>query len=129
MGTWIVARSCVHGAPAPDKPDAIALARARYAYLSAKDRAGQADPCLSMASNATSHNDMALRIYFPWQLLLTVFGFAVLGASVGYLQAHDFHGQLYRQLAVHATGAGFLGAWAWFLSERVSHAVNLNTSS
>jgi len=71
---------------------------------------------------------MALRIHFPWQFLLTVLGFAALGAGVGYLQAHDFHGQLYRQLAVHAAGAGFVGACAWFLSERVSHAVNLNTS-
>ena len=71
---------------------------------------------------------MALRIHFPWQLLLTVLGFAALGAGVGYLLAHDFHGQLYRQLALHAAGAGFVGACAWFLSERVSHAVNLNTS-
>ena len=73
-------------------------------------------------------SDMALRIHFPWQFLLTVLGFAALGAGVGYLQAHDFHGQLYRQLAVHAAGAAFVGACAWFLSERVSHAVNLNTS-
>src|SRR5262245_27540955 len=71
---------------------------------------------------------MALRIRFPWQLLLTVLGFAVLGAAVGYLHAHDFHGQLYRQLAIHAAAAGFVGACTWLLSERVSHAANLNTS-
>src|SRR5262245_39168435 len=71
---------------------------------------------------------MALRIHFPWQLLLTVLGFAAVGAGVAYLQAHDFHGQLCRQLAVHAPGAGLLEAGSWLLCERGSHAANLNTS-
>jgi hypothetical protein len=71
---------------------------------------------------------MALRLHFPWQLLLTVLGFAALGAGVAYLLAQDFHGQLYHQCAMQAAGAGLLGACGWFFSERMSYAANLNTS-
>ncbi len=71
---------------------------------------------------------MALRIHFPWQFLLTVLGFAAAGAGAAYFLAQDFHGQLYHQCAMHAAGAGVLGTCGWFMSERVSHATNLNTS-
>jgi hypothetical protein len=71
---------------------------------------------------------MALRIHFPWQFLLTVLGFAAAGAGAAYFLAQDFHGQLYHQCAMQAAGAGFLGGCGWFMSERVSHAANLNTS-
>ncbi len=71
---------------------------------------------------------MALRIHFPWQFLLAVLGFAVAGAGAAYLVAEDFHGQLYRQCVMQAAGAAVLGACGWFMSERVSHAANLNTS-
>jgi hypothetical protein len=71
---------------------------------------------------------MALCIYFPWQFLLTVLGFGAAGAGAAYLFTQDFHGQLYHQCAMQAAGAGVLGACGWFMSERVSHAANLNTS-
>ena len=71
---------------------------------------------------------MALRIHVPWGLLLTVLGFATLGVGAAYFLAVDFHGQLYHQCAMQAAGAGVLGACAWFISERVSYAANLNTS-
>ena len=71
---------------------------------------------------------MALRIHVPWALLLTVLAFATLGAGAAYFLAVDFHGQLYHQCATQAAGAGVLGACAWFISERVSYAANLNTS-
>jgi len=71
---------------------------------------------------------MALRIHVPWGLLLTVLGFAALGAGAAYFLTVDFHGQLYHQCATQAAGAGVLGACAWFISERVSYAANLNTS-
>jgi hypothetical protein len=70
---------------------------------------------------------MALRIYFPWQFLLTVLGFAAAGAGAASLLAQDFHGQLYHQCAVQATGAAVLGAWGWLFSERMAHTANLNT--
>jgi hypothetical protein len=71
---------------------------------------------------------MALRIHFPWQFLLTVLGFAAAGAGAAYFLAQDYHGQLYHQCAMQAAGAGVLGVCAWLVSERVSHAANLNTS-
>jgi hypothetical protein len=71
---------------------------------------------------------MALRIHFPWQFLLAVLGFAAAGAGAAYLITTDFHGQLYHQCAMQAAGAGVLGVCAWLVSERVSHAANLNTS-
>ncbi|HTS53906.1 MAG TPA: hypothetical protein VMH26_11580, partial [Burkholderiales bacterium] len=71
---------------------------------------------------------MALRIHFPWQLLITVLGFGALGAAAAYFLAGDFDGQLYHQCAAQAAGAGLLGACGWFLSERLSYAANLNMS-
>ena len=71
---------------------------------------------------------MALRIHFPWGLLLTVAGFAALGAAFAFFLVTDFHGHLYRQCLLHAIGAGLLGVLAWMVSERIAHNANLNTS-
>ena len=71
---------------------------------------------------------MALRIHFPWGLLLTVAGFAALGAAFAFFIVTDFHGQLYRQCVLHAIGAGLVGVLAWMMSERIAHSANLNTS-
>lgn len=71
---------------------------------------------------------MPLRFRIPWGLLLAVLGFAGLGAAFGYLLLTDFHGHLVRRCALHAAGAGLLGAAAWRLSDRLADLVNLHTS-
>ena len=71
---------------------------------------------------------MRLRIYFPWGLLLTVLGFAGLGAAAAYWLAMDVHGHLYRQCVLQAIGGGLLGLLGWTFSERIAFVANLNTS-
>jgi hypothetical protein len=70
---------------------------------------------------------MAIRLHLPWGLLFTALGYGALAAGLAWLQAVDYDGHLYRQLALHAIGGAILGALGWAFSERVAYAANLNT--